>query len=328
MRDVRLVVLLVAFVPFLYMAAVLFVLLPLGEVPVVLAGALVAVALGVYYLWGQWLGTILAPLGILVLVLLFLVAAGDPAAVGVIGVDVTLGALIAAPIVVLLLFAQPDRGPGSRLVGLQLAFLDALALFASEQTLLSAGKSVTSSNLVSGYLLAIHAQVAGLETLVSGGTPASLPLAGVNDPGFISLTGLALLVTLLTLVRPVTGREVELPLLPGVRTGEVPPEADLSGLSPSFVAVLRKRSEPEGAPRGDFPGLAALVTGIGAAVLFLGVVYELRWGTFFLTAIGVLAVVAVLIGMLARPLRPPDKTARARRSGSRTLPLAADVHEE
>ena len=328
MRDVRLVALLVAFVPFLYMAAVVSTRLPLLELPIVLAGAALAVGLGLYYLWGEWLGSIIAPAGILVLVLLFLVAAGDPSVAGGVGVEVALGALLAAPIVVLLVFSQPDRGPGARLVGLQLAFLDALAVLAAEEALVSGGEVVTSANLVTGYLSAIHVQILGLETLVTGGVPASLPLAGVNDPGFISLAGFALLVTLLTLVRPVTGRDVELPLVPGARPVPSVPEADLSGLSPSFVALLQSRSEPEGAPRGEFPGFAALVAGIAAGLLFVGVVYELRWWTFIMTAVGALAVVAASVGVLSRPLREPTQKAKARRTRSGAPAVSSGAGEE
>lgn len=320
MRDIRAFELLIACVPFVYVGAKLVPTIPPVEVPVVIASAGGTALLAFYYLWGRWFARILAPFGFLGLVLLFLVTAADTSILFGYGAQVTLGVLLAAPVAILVVFAEADRGPGSRLVGLQLALLESLTLLAAQQSLGPSYLSATSSNLVAQFLASIHAQLAGLETLIGGGSPGTLPLASVNDAGFVALAGLAILVVVITIVRPVTGREVELPVFPGVVPGSPDDAAEIPGLSPSFREALRTRSLVEGPPRGDFPGLSALVTGVGGAVVFLVLAYVLPSWSLLVTGIAVLGGVATIVATLFRPLGERSKRSYRKSARGPTSP--------
>lgn len=303
MNPTRMALLFVGFAPFLYVSAMCFADLPAEELPTVLVTFLVAIGIGIYYLWVPKPGTTLAIIGYLVLIGVYLVTVAAPTTLGGFGDAMTLGVLTAAPVVALPLFATPDRGPGARLVGLQLAFLQAVVLLAARQSLVSSTNAYTSSAFVTAYLVVIHDQLVGVFTLASGGSLGSVPLAAVSDPWFVSLAGLALLVTVLTVIRPVTGREVELPVAPR-SSDELPrPDDELPELSASFREVLRGRSPAEGAPAGTFPGLPTIAVGAAMAGIFLAILYSAPSLSLLLTSLGTVAAVAVVVTILSNPLR-------------------------
>jgi len=302
MRDVRAPALLIGFVPFLYVAAKIVPALPPWEIPGTIAAFAGTVALAVYYLWGRWYARVVAPFGFLGLLLLFLVTASDPSILYGVAAEVTVGVLLAGPLAVLLVFAAADRGPGARIVGLQLALLQGLAMLAAQLYVSGSNLSMTSGRLVTGYLDSIHLQISGLETLIAAGSPGPLPLAAVNDATFVALAGFAILFSIVSIIRPVTGREVDLPVAPGAAPGGPATGEDVPGLPPSFRAALASRSTVEGPPRGEFPGLLALATGIAAALAFLALIYTVPSWTLLLTGVASMGGISAVVATIFRPL--------------------------
>lgn len=302
MKGTAWVVFAVSCAPFLYVAGVLFAGLPPYELTVVVLAYLATVGLGVYYLSPRWAGEVVAPILLAGLSLFFLASAADPFAFGGVAADVSVGIAAAAPLVLLLVSAHPDRGPGGRLVALQVALLDGLAMLAVREYFMPGGTSVSGPNLLAGYLSTIHAQLEGLGTVVSGGSSAALPLASVNNPIFVLLAGLALVVTVISVVRPMTGRGVALPTVPRGVPGPLPSGAEAPGIPPSFRDVLRSRSSPDGPPKGEFPALPSLLGAFGAAAVFVALLYAALAWTLLLTALGALVGVAILVALLFRPL--------------------------
>ena len=326
MRGAAWLVVVGGFAPFLYVAGLLFSGLPVGELFGVVPAYLATFALGVYYLWARWSGDLIAPIGILAMALVFFATAADPAALAAAGAEVSLGFLAAAPLVLLLIATHHERGPGARLVGLQLGLLDALGLLAAHQFFAPSGPSMTASNLVAGYLTTIRTQFNGLEALVTGGSPSAVPLSAVNDPTFVALAGLAVLATLVAVVRPATGRGASLPTVPATPTGRSVIEEDLpEQLTPSFRTVLRSRSVAEGPPRGEFPGLPAFGVGIGSALVFLTLLFVLPRWVLLITAVGALLGVAMLVGLLVQEL---GTRRRLRRTAGPPAPMVAESPSE
>lgn len=326
MREAGWLVVVVGFCPFLYVAGLLFTGLPADELFGVIPAYLATFALGVYYLWARWSGDLLAPIGIVALTLWFFATAADPAGLGAAGAEVSLGFLAAAPLVLLLFATHQERGPGARLAGLQLGLLDTLGLLAAHQFFAPSGPSMTASNLVGGYLSTIRDQFTGLAQLITGGTPSSVPLSAVNDPTFIALAGLALVVTIVAVVRPETGRGASLPTVPGAPVGRTSTDEGLpEQLSESFRSVLRERSPSEGPPRGALPGLPAFAVGIGSAIAFLVLLYLIPRWALLIAAVSALTGVAVLVGLLIQELgtRRP-----LRRNDGPSAELAAEVPSE
>lgn len=302
MRDVRPGILLVGFAPFLYVAWKCFSGLPALEVPVSCATFSLAVALAFLYLWSPRFGLVLSWVGYGALLVTLMVTVTD-GRLGSTASDVALGTLVAVPSVTLVVFAHPDQGPGARIVGLQLAFLVSLVLLAAVQNLSGSNDSITSTGLVRSFFAVIGLQLEGLAALLAGAVPGSLPLASLNDPVFVSLAGLALLATVVSIVRPVTGRDVELPAVSrAARTSGAEVNEELSELSPRFRELLAGASPPEGAPPGSFPGVIALGWAAVAAATFVVLVYTVAAWALLDTALGTLAAIAILVTIFSRPL--------------------------
>jgi len=246
---------------------------------------------------------------------------------GGVGSAVWVGMVAAAPLVLLLISTHPERGPGGRLAALQISLLDALTMLAARQFFVTGSTSVSTTNLLIGYLGTVHAQLVGLGTLVSGGSTSSLPLASVNDPVFVLLAGLALVTTIVSALRPMTGRGVPLPTVPGAASSSSPPDPEVAGTSASFREVLRSRSRPEGAPKGEFPDLPAFVVAVVAAAIFLALLYTLPAWALLLTVLGTLVGVSVLVALLFRRLGPRARRGRAQSPLEPTLEAAREAPE-
>lgn len=295
-------VVLLGFFPFLYVAGASLAGLSAEEVAIALGTYLLALALNLYYLVeprrGVWVGGV----GTLGLALELFVTALDPARVGTAGGAVAWGTLLASPVIILVNFVRTSEGIGTRLVGLQLALADGLLLLSVPTVLANSGTPVTAGNLVSGTFAGIGEQITGIIHLLFGLPVGNLPLAGVNDPWFAGLAGLAVLATFLTFVRPSTGREVDLPTQGSGAPGPDPDGTTVETLSPGFREVLRARSTEDGAPAGTFPGAAALLSAGIAGGLMLAVVFAAPAAALLLMALATVGVLAAVLFALRRPL--------------------------
>jgi len=317
----------VSWTPFLYAAGLFLAGLSAGELAGVLLTCLLTLGLGVYYLWPHSAGEIVVPIVFLGLSLFLLATAANPGALEGLGAVVWVGMLAAAPLVLLLVSTHPDRGPGGRLVAFQIALLDGLAMLATRQFFVTGSTSVSTANLLIGYLDTIHAQLVGLGVLVSGGSSASLPLASVNDATFVVLAALALVTTIVSIVRPMTGRGVELPTAPGAARGPSGSDGELAGVPASFREVLRSRSRSEGPPKGEFPDVPAFAVAVGAAAVFLALLYTIPAWALFLTVLGTVIGVATLIALLFRRLGARARVGRARESRGSPPEASREVPE-
>jgi len=211
------------------------------------------------------------------------------------GSGIALGALAAGPIAVFLGTALYEGGLGTRVVGLALACTDGLVLLAAAGAAPPSGSASLASDRVAAYFDVIGSQLHALGAALAGGSVSAAPLAGAGDPAFVALTGLALLGTLLAIVRPVSGRGDPLPAAEPSRAAEPPPEEPLSS---TFVQVLAERSRPEPPPPGRLPGFPSLLTGLLAGGVVLGVLYASPSSTLLALGIGAVAGVALVVTVL------------------------------
>jgi hypothetical protein len=305
-------VVVLGFLPFLYVVGESLSSLPSDEVLVVVAAFLGEAALGLYYLFDLRHAAWVVGIGVSAMAIELLVTAIYPAAVGSLPSDVAWATLLDAPILFLIIFSQSSEGPGTHLVGLQLALADGIFLLATPSVLPGPPPPVTAGGLVSGYFVALRDQLTGIGNLAVGQPAGYVPLRAVNDPWFAGLAGLAVLVTFLTFVRPMTGREVELP----TRTADVAAasseEEVLEHLSPQFRSVLQARSLPEGAPVGRFPGASSLFAAVAVGALFLSGVFAAPAGALLLASATLLGLLVLVVAVLRWPIAqgpPPSEGA-------------------
>ncbi|HTW77246.1 MAG TPA: hypothetical protein VMG14_05715 [Thermoplasmata archaeon] len=251
----------------------------------------------------------------LVLAVVSVVGSGALSAVG--GSGIALGALAAGPMVVLLGTALYEGGLGTRVVGLALACTDGLVLLSATTAAPALGSASLASDRVLAYFDVISSQLHALESALAGGSASLAPLAGASDPAFVALTGLALLGTLLAIVRPASGRGDPLPAVEPSRVPEAPPELPLSS---AFVQVLAERSRPEPPPPGRLPGFPSLLTGLLAGGIVLALLYGSPASALLAVGIGAILGVAVVIGVLRT-------SAAAGSTGASAAPVAAGARE-
>ncbi len=296
--------------PFLYVAGVGLSEIPPGQVPVAFVGFLVTVVVSLYSLVdpkrGLWFG---GP-GLLVLALLILLTAGNPSGVGTPVDEVAWGVLLASPIVFLLLFVRSSEGIATRLVGLQVALADGVLLLAAPSVVSSEGLGSDAGTLVRGTFTALDDQVASIAHLIVGQAPGPIPMETVTDPWFTGLAALALLATLVTFLRPVTGRDVDLPTTTGARPGPEAPEELGRRFGETIRTLLAERSVPRGAPPGRFPGLLPIVGAGIVGGIFLALAYSFPAGSLLLVGIAAALLIALLAALLRRPVEAAtDRTA-------------------
>ncbi len=230
----------------------------------------------------------------LFLVLTLLTALIDGPSAFPAGAGVALGALAASPLVLFLGSALYEDGLGTRVVGLALACADGLVLIAATNAASSVGSTSSAAVRFTAYFDVISSQVQAVLAAVAGGPPGAAPLSTVNDPTFVALSGLALLATLLAVIRPASGRGDPLPASEPWRGAEPAPTVPVSE---AFRAVLDDRSRPEPPPPGRLPGWPALLVGLLAGGLMLAVL-SVSPG-FALFELGVAAVFGAALILLA-----------------------------
>jgi hypothetical protein len=294
--------LLLGVLPFLYVAGVGFSHLPSAQLPLAVLAFLVTFALSLYLLLEPRRGPVIGGLGLLLLALELLLTAGNPAGVGVAADEAAWGILLASPIVFLLLFVRSTEGVGVRLVGLQVALADGVLLLSIPSVLSGENVGATAGTLVRGAFTALDDQVASVVHLILGQTPGPLPMETVTDPWYTALAALALLATLFTFLRPVTGRDVDLPTYVRPPPGPEAPEEIGRRFGAKIRELLAARSVPRGPPPGRFPGIVPILGAGIAGAIFLGLAYSFPAGSLLVVTISVFLLMVVLAALLRRPI--------------------------
>lgn len=287
--------------PFLYVAGVGLSVLPSGELPLALAGFALLALFSLIFLFEPRWGVAIGGAGTLLLLALLCVAAISPGGPGSALDEVAWGVLLAGPILFVLHLVRTQESPGLRLVGLQLGFADGLLLLATPSVVRGNGETVESATLLRGFFTTIDTQLSGIGHLVVGRT-ADPPLRGIEDPWFVALAGLAVLVTFVTFLRPSTGRSVDLPTYAGPAPGAPADPDEVTALSPAFRTALDRRTAPSGAPGGQYPGAVPIAAAgvFGGALLGLAALVPAA-GLVFVTG-AVVALLVAVVAVLRRPL--------------------------
>ncbi len=301
MRSSGSLLVLLGFPPFLYAAALLFSTLAGTDVVIVVLAFLVVAAVGAYAFFLPGLGTWVAAIVYLAIGVVILWVAFQPSGLGATGFDLALGGLAAGPIVSLLSFCHPNEGPGTRIVGVQVALLDGLLLLATHAGFGSGATGTTAQGLVGGYFTTIGQQAAGVFALLSLQGTVTAPVGTLFDPWYVALAAFPLLAILLTFLGPTTARGASLPTREGDPEGA---EGEELELSPTFRTLLTARSASQAAPARRLPGFAALAAAGGVAIAYLAAAYLAPAYTLAVTSFGAIAAVAVLTILLRRPIGP------------------------
>ena len=308
MRSPGSLLVLLGFPPFVYAAALLFSTLDATDVVVVVLAFLLVAAVGMYSFFVPGVGTWVAAAVYLIIGIVILWVAFAPAQLGALGFDLALGGLAAGPVVSLLSFCHPTEGPGTRIVGVQVALVDGLLLLATHVALAGSVSGTTAQGLVGGYFTAIGQQTAGIFDLLALQGTVSAPIGSVFDPWYVALAAFPVLAILLTFLAPTTGRGASLPTVDRDPEGADP--ADLE-VAPSFRTLLASRSAPNVAPASRLPGVGPLVAAGGATVAYLAFAYLAPAFTIPITSVGVILGIVALVVVLRRPIGPGEERAEA-----------------
>lgn len=235
---------------------------------------------------------------------------------GVGGVDLYAGLLVAVPGLLVAYAVQPDLPVGWRIFALALALGTGLALLATRAALLAADLPATGPNFLGTFGTVVYAQASGLYALLQG-TAASLPLRDLYDPAFILLGAVAAVGVFVPVLRPTTAWDEPLPTdLERARWSPDAGEEGAAELGPSLASALEHRSIPESPAGGLPPGVVALAVATVAAGLVVALEFELPQWTLIAVAAGVMA--ALLAACLAtssgRPRRARPTRVAVRRA--------------
>ncbi len=292
----------VGLLPFLYVAGVGLSDLSASQIPLAVLAFVLGLALVLYNALGLPHATIVFSIGSLFFALEVIAALASPTAFGSAASEFGWGTMLVGPVFLFLGLVGTGDGPGVRLVGLQLALADGFLLLAAPAVRASTGRPYSAAGLLTATFAGFYQQVGGIVELVAGRPNVSLPLRASNDPWFVALASLAVLATLLSFLRPVTGRGGRLPARFEVESVPEPDPATMALYSPRFREALRTRSLARGAPPGQYPGISGLLGAGLAAGLFLAALYVDPPGALILTAVAVAAALVVVYLVL----RPSD----------------------
>lgn len=211
------------------------------------------------------------------------------------------GTLLVGPVFLYMSLVGTGEGPGVRLAGLQLALADSFLLLAAPAIRASSSRPNDAAGFLTATFAGFYQQVGGIGALIAGRADAVLPLRASNDPWFVGLASIAVLATLLSFLRPVTGRGVPLPSRFRAGRGSDSDLSVLAQLTPRFREILRSSSPEAGAPPGQYPGVAGLLAAGTAAGLFLVALAVDPAAALLLTSFAVAAMFVIVYLVLRQP---------------------------
>jgi hypothetical protein len=280
--------------PFLYVAARVLSLFPVGDLGVFFAfGTCVAIALilGLGGSTGQLVAVALDIL-LVVLVVAALVAATTFAGLAS---QLTAGVLVGLPFLVAALSWRERSGLAHRTVALGVAITAATALLAARASVLGSSLPASPTDFVQAFFTTNLTQLQGLGTIANGLAEPNLPLRAVFDPTFAALCALAAGGVLLLVLRPRSGTEEKLPTATTLgRSTPAPRSEELVPFSEAQRRAFESRS-PDEPPTGSWPpGLGSVVLAALASAGFIAVAFESPFYAPMVVAVGV---AAVLLGI-------------------------------
>ncbi len=284
--------------PFLYVAGVGLSDLSASEVPLAALAFFLGFLLVLYNTLQLPHATVIFALGSLLFSLEVIAALANPTAIGSAVSEFGWGTLLVGPVFIYLGLVGTGEGPGVRLAGLQVALADSFLLLAAPAVRASSSRPNDAAGLLTATFAGFYQQLGGIGALIAGRSDVALPLRASNDPWFVGLASLAVLATLLSFLRPVTGRGDPLPSRFRVDRVSDSDQSVLAQLSPRFREVLRSTSPEAGAPPGQYPGVPGLLGGGTATGLFLVALYVDPAAALFFTSFAIAAMFVVVYLML------------------------------
>ncbi|HXY47672.1 MAG TPA: hypothetical protein VEK13_07260 [Thermoplasmata archaeon] len=287
--------------PFLYVAGVGLSDLSSSQVPVAALAFVLGFFLVLYNTLDLPHATIVFAIGSLFFALEVIFALANPTAIGSAAGEFAWGTLLVGPVFLFLSLERTEVGAGVRLFGLQLSLAVSFLLLAAPAIRASSSRPDDAAGLLTATFAGLGQQVTGVGAIIAGRAAVYLPLRASNDPWFVGLASLAVLATLLSFLRPVTGRGIQLPSRSRVgREPDTDPSAR-DQLSPRFREVLRSRSVEAGAPPGQYPGVPG-VLGAGIATgLFLVALFVDPAAALLFTSIAIAGLFVVVFLVLGSP---------------------------
>ena len=284
--------------PFLYVAGVGLSDLSASEVPLAALAFFLGFLLVLYNTLQLPHATVIFALGSLLFSLEVIAALANPTAIGSAVSEFGWGTLLVGPVFIYLGLVGTGEGPGVRLAGLQVALADSFLLLAAPAVRASSSRPNDAAGLLTATFAGFYQQLGGIGALIAGRSDVALPLRASNDPWFVGLASLAVLATMLSFLRPVTGRGDPLPSRFRVDRVSDSDQSVLAQLSPRFREVLRLTSPEAGAPPGQYPGIPGLLGAGTATGLFLVALYVDPAAALLLTSFAIAAMFVVVYLML------------------------------
>jgi hypothetical protein len=301
--------------PFLYVATVLLSLFVVSS-PVVLLAFGLSVALSFVWGWAH-LHEVGEAVGLsLVLAILIGELVAEALLLGDLAAQITTGILIGLPFVLLALAEGERASIARRTVALAGALVVGIGLLATRAAIDTSATGHSPTSFVEGFFRTNLTQLEGLISIATGTAAPGLPLREALDPTYAALSALAVVGVVLLVLRPRSGLEALLPVVPSRRrVGSLTDRLTLFSGAQRAVFESRSHDEP---PTGAWaPGLGAVViAAIGAFALILAAYLTPLFALLFLT-LGVAGILLVLGTIVAR--RAPA-TRAARASGTSDAP--------
>jgi len=275
-----------------------------GDVAI-LAGFLFAVAFGTVTAVGlveQWLTVAVGRAAIVLFVLVMLASYGTS---GGTGVDLAVGIILGSPFLWIGYIWKASSEPSARVLALQgTLFVGILCLAAGNVTAYSPGAS-PGGEFVGALASVLSNQVQGISALVTGGTPASMPLESTLDVNFAALGGVALVGMMVSWFLPRTAREEPLPWSWGRPSADPDPGDALVeelALRPGQREALATRTPSHPPADALPPGFTSVIVAASLTCLFVGLAVAAPTVALLTMVLGVIAAVLTVALVLSRRL--------------------------